>query len=148
MKAKHKRAVEQVVAKLDEFIRQTLVSKGRNGRRQWCTSNDLNENGICLFKVYVRLPIGAVIREIDAKDTRVTNQYGDNWNVLDIASVEANPCKQGMGTYFFNLIEEVALGRGLEFIRVESVLNSHVATIIKRKEYVGDEGGNYHKRIR
>ena len=147
-----------MLAKLDEFIRQTLVSKGRNGRRSWLYSNDKCEcSDSCIFKVYVRVPIGAVIKDLDKPftlngrtvytESKVVGG-GNGWNVLDVASIEATPDKEGMGTYFFDQVEAVAIGRGLEYIRVESVNSPHVETITNRKGYGGDGCGNFQKKIR
>lgn len=144
MHKKHKKSVDQVLKNLDTFIQEVFVGKDRSMRR-WILSATGKNTGVSEFKVYVRIPRGPVIQ--DSKGQKISSVEVKYKDVLDIASVEANPQYERMGSYFFDHVEDVAKGRNIKYIRVESVISPVICHIITSRGYVSNGCDSFWKEI-
>ena len=125
MKKKYEKAVQSVLKGVDKFLEETL--KGEDGqRRRWIQYPKSSGPALSTFNVYVRVPRGPRVDDHEEPTSRDT---------LDIATIEAFPTKEGMGTMFFDHIEGVAKARNMRYLRVESVLAPELIKILERKDY-------------
>lgn len=134
MKRKYEKAVKDVLQQLDKFIHETLLGKP-NGKRAWLVSEYERGSALPMFKVYVRMPLAASL--LDEKGFAIRDTGVTATNTLDIATIESFPTKEGMGSLFLDGVENVARGRGIRFLRVESVIAPELESMLIKRGYKG-----------
>jgi hypothetical protein len=137
MKKKYENAVRGVLKDLDKFIHETLLGKP-NGRRAWLVSKTERGAALPMFKVYVRIPYAPSLLNTKGEVIKVDDITGKN--ALDIATVESNPTAEGMGSLFFDEVENIARGRNIKYLRVESVLAPELERMLVKRGYTGPPG--------
>ena len=126
------RAVDGVLKKMDKSIQQMLTGK-LGGRRAWILSTQHTKDGLPFFKVYFRIPLAPTFQ--DKQGYGIQTMVSTGKDTVDIASIEATPTKTGMGTYFFQQLPKILLGRNMTYVRVESVIAPELKKILLREGY-------------